>query len=92
MMTYKAKGDLLQTYALCQKVYTYQIFMCNGPLPKTYVSKIMLPLHNRVMDSFDTVDEKQHQCAMYYVCNLAAFFKEVYNHEKNYYLVVLQGK
>ena len=28
-MTYKEKDYGLQTYALCQKGYTYQIFMCN---------------------------------------------------------------
>ena len=32
-ITYKEKGDGLQTYAICQKGYTYQIIMCNDPSP-----------------------------------------------------------
>ena len=54
-MTYKAKGDGLQTFDICQKVYTYQIFICNDPSPETYLAKYVLPLHARVMALFDTV-------------------------------------
>ena len=61
---YKAKGDVLHKYALCQKGYTYKIPMCNDSLPKTYLDKRMLSLHTRVMAFFDTVEEKNHQCAM----------------------------
>ena len=68
-MTHKEKGYGLQTYALCQKVYTYKIFICNDPLEKTYLAKRMLPLHSRVMDFFGTVDEKHHQCAIYNLYN-----------------------
>ena len=45
MMTHKEKRDGLQTYSLCQKGYTYQICMCNDPPQKTYLYKMMLPLH-----------------------------------------------
>ena len=48
-MTQKAKGDGLHKYALFQKGYTYKIFVCNYPYPKTYLAKRMLPLHVRVM-------------------------------------------
>ena len=34
------------------------------------------------MAFFDTVDEKNHQCAMDNLYNSDAFFKEAYNHEK----------
>ena len=57
--------------------------MCNDPFPKTYLAKMMLPLHARVMAFFDTVEEKHHQCAMYNIYNLDSFYKEVYNHDKN---------
>ena len=53
--------------------------MCNNPSPKTYLAKRMFPLHARVMDFFDTAEEKNHQCAMYNIYNLDAFFKEAYN-------------
>ena len=56
MKTYKEKGYLLQTYALCQKEYTYKIFMCNDPSPKTYLAKSMLLIHARVVASFYTVE------------------------------------
>ena len=56
MMTYKSKYYGLQTYALCQKGYTFQIFMCSSPTPKTYLAKRTLPLHARVIELFDTVE------------------------------------
>ena len=36
MMMYEAKGDGLQTYALCQQGCKYEIFIFNDPLPKTH--------------------------------------------------------
>ena len=57
--------------------------MCNDPLPRKYLAKSMLPLHARVMGFFDTVEGKHHQCTMYNLYNSAAFFKAMYNHEKN---------
>ena len=33
-MTYKSEGDLLQTDNIFHKGYTYQIFICNGPVSK----------------------------------------------------------
>ena len=83
-MMYKSKGDGLQTYAIFQKVCTYRIFMCNNPLPKTYLAKSMLPLYDIVMAFFDNVEETHHQCAMDNIYNSAAFFKAAYNHEKHY--------
>ena len=38
--------------AIFQKRYTYQIFMCNDPLPKKYLDKVMLPRCARVMALF----------------------------------------
>ena len=58
--------------------------MCNDSLPKKYLAKRMLPLHARVMDIFDTVEEKHHKCTMDNIYNLDAFFKSSYNHEENY--------
>ena len=54
-MTYKSEGDGEQTDEKFQKGYKYQIFMCNNPVPKTHLSKIMLPLDARAMSHFDTV-------------------------------------
>ena len=56
------------------------------------ISKRMLPIHATVMDFFDTVDEKNHQRAMDNLYSSDDFFKAVYNHEKNYWLMVLRGK
>ena len=64
------------------KGYTYQIFMCNDPLPKIYLDRRILPLHSRVMEIFDTLEQKHHQCAMDNIYNSAAFFKVAYNYEK----------
>ena len=66
---YKAKGDGLKTYAIFQKGYTYIIFMCNDPLSKKILAKRMLPLHDRVVAFFDTVEGKHHQFAMYNLYN-----------------------
>ena len=77
MMMYKAKGDVLQIYALFQKGYRYKIFMCNDPSPKTYLAKSILSLHARVMAFFDNVEEKHHQCVMDNLYNSDAFFKAV---------------
>ena len=52
----------------------------------------MLPLHDRVTDLFDTVEGKHHQRTMDNIYNSAKVFKESYNREKNYRLMVLQGK
>ena len=84
MMIYKSKFDALQRYALFQKVYTYKIFMCNDPLPKTDLAKSFFPFYARVMAFFDTVDEKHHQCVMYHIYNLDAFIKAEYICEKDY--------
>ena len=83
MMRYKEKGDELQTYySLCQKGYTYQIFMCNDPLQQKKIAKRMLPLHLKVMFIFDTVDGKHHQRAMDNIYISGTFFKAAYNYEK----------
>ena len=65
----RAKCDGLQTYALCQKGYTYNFFMCTDTFPKKHLAKRILPLHARVMEFFDTVEEKHYQCAMYNIYN-----------------------
>ena len=59
-MTYKTDGDGLHTYDLFNKGYTYQIFMCNNTVSKTYLAKRLLPLDSREMAPFDTVEEKQY--------------------------------
>ena len=74
-MIHKAKGDGLHTYDIFQKVYTYNIFMCNYTSPKIYLSKRMLPLHARVMDFFDIMEVKYHQCEMDNMYNSGTFFK-----------------
>ena len=74
-MKYKEKGDGLKTYAICRKGYTYQIFMCNYPLPEKYLDKSMFPLHYIVMAFFDTVEGKHHQRAIDNLYKSAAFFK-----------------
>ena len=53
-MMYKAEGGGLQAYGIFQKGYTYQIFICNDPLSKTYLSKSMSPLGFRVVELLDT--------------------------------------
>ena len=50
MMAYKEKGGGLQTDAIFQKGYTYQIFMCNDHSPKTYLAKRMFPLNARLVE------------------------------------------
>ena len=92
MVMQKSKGGILQTYDICQKRYTYKIFMFNYPLPKQYLSKRMFSLNARVVEFFDTVEGKHHQCTMDYLYNSDTFFKAAYNHEKNYWLVVLRVK
>ena len=52
----------------------------------------MFPLHARGMALFDIVEGGNHQLPMDDIYNLSAFFEAVYNQEKNYLLVVLQGK
>ena len=49
--------------------------MCNYPLPKTNLYKIMLPIHDIVMDLIHTVEGKQHECAIDNIYNSADFFK-----------------
>ena len=68
-MTYKVEGDGLQADALFQKGYTYKSFMCTDPVLKTYLSKILSPLHDRLMALFDTVEGKNHQCRMDHIYN-----------------------
>ena len=82
MMAYKEKGGGLQTDAIFQKEYTYQIFMCNYPLPKIYLAKRVLPPHARVMAFFNTMEEKHHQLAMDNLYKSDDFFTAAYNHEK----------
>ena len=66
--------------------------MWNDPLRKKYLAKGIFPLHDIVMASFDTVEEKHHQRVMDSLYNSDAFYKAAYNHEKNYWIMVLQGK
>ena len=68
-MTYKGEGYGLQADALFQKGYTYQSFMCTDPDLKTYLSKILSPLHDRLMALFDTVEGKNHRCRMDHIYN-----------------------
>ena len=44
------------------------------------------------MYTFDNVEGKHHQFAMDNLYNSAKTFKSAYNHDKNYWLVVLHGK
>ena len=74
-MVDKAEVYGLQGDSLCQKVYTYQIFMYNDPPPKTYLDWSMSLLHSIAVDIFDNVEDKHHQCSMYDLHKSAAFFK-----------------
>ena len=49
-MTYKSEDYGLQTYDIFQKIYQYQIFICNGTLPNKYLAKRLSPLDAIVMD------------------------------------------
>ena len=57
-MTYKEEGNGLQTYAIFHKGYTYQIFICNYPVSKKYLSKRISLLDDTEMEIFDTEEEK----------------------------------
>ena len=61
---YKVESDGLKSDAIFHKGYKYQTFMCNDPVPKTYLANRLPPFHARLMALFGTVDEKHHQCAM----------------------------
>ena len=74
-MIYKSESDGLQVDALCWKLYTYQILMHNDPVPKTYLSQSLSPLHAIMMSLFGAVKGKRHQCAMDYLYNSGTFFK-----------------
>ena len=52
-MTYKEEADVLQTYDIFQKGYTYLIFIYNDPVSGTYFTKRLSPLDARVMKLFD---------------------------------------
>ena len=54
-MAYKAEGGGLYTDALFHKGYTFQIFMCDDTVSKTYLDKRLSPLDAIVMTLFDTV-------------------------------------
>ena len=73
-MTYKAEGDGLQADDICKKGYTYQVFMCTDPA-QFFLSKILSPIHDRLMVLFDTVEGGNQQCTMDNIYNSAAFFK-----------------
>ena len=55
-MTYKSEGDVLQEDDICQKGYTYQIFMCTDTGLKTYLAKILSPLYDIFTALFDNVE------------------------------------
>ena len=74
-MTYKGEGDGLQTDAIFQKGHTYQSFMCTDPVLKTYLSKILSPLHYILMALFYTIEGENNQCRIDHIYNSAAFFK-----------------
>ena len=71
-MTYKEEVNELQTNAICQKWYTYQVCMCTDTVTKICLDKSMSQLYVRVMDIFDTVEVKHHQCAMDNLYNSSA--------------------
>ena len=58
--------------------------MCNDPLPKSYLDKMMLPLHAIFMAFSDNVEGKHHQCIVDNLYNTDAFFRAEYIHEKNH--------
>ena len=68
-MMYKVEVYGLQADALFKKGYTYQAFMCTDPDLKTYLSKILSPLHDILIALFDTIEGKNHQCTMDNVYN-----------------------
>ena len=57
-MAYKSEGDGLQTDDIFQKGYTYQIFICNYPVSKTYLAKRLSLLYPRVMEISDNEEGK----------------------------------
>ena len=58
-ITYKVWGDGLHIYHIFQKGYTYQIFICNDHVSKTYLAKRLFPVDARVMDIFDTEEGRK---------------------------------
>ena len=83
-MIYKAKGDGLQREAIFQKGYTYQIFMYNNPVSKTYLSKRPSLLDDRVMSLFDTVEGKHNQLPMDNLYKLDAYSRQCTIMRKKY--------
>ena len=77
-VTYKAEGDGFQADALADEGYCYQFYMRNDPPPKQYSR--YLPLHARVMASFDTLKEVFHHVGFDNLYNSAAFCRASYNH------------
>ena len=54
---YRAESNEFQADAICQKGYTYQIFMCNGPAQNKCLAKRLSPRHDMVMALFGTVEK-----------------------------------
>ena len=63
---------------------TYQIFMFNYPMLKTYSDKITLTLHARVMYIFLLWSKNTVDIRMDHIYNSYLFFKTAYNHEEKY--------
>ena len=80
-MMHKSEGHGLQTYAILQNGYPHQM-LCAMILCQRILDKSLTPLDAIVMARFDTVEGKQHQCAIDNLYKSFTFFKAVYNHEK----------
>ena len=70
---------------------TYIEYLCEIIL-RQKISRRMLPLYSRVMALFYTVNEKHHKWSMDNLYNSDAFSKAAYDHERNYWLMVLRVK
>ena len=93
IITYKNEEDRFQADILCQKGFTYQIFMRKDPEPPTYFKQGLSPFYYRTMALFDQVNDEYHHQAMDNLYNSVPFCKQVYNHPKKVfcYGVTLKG-
>ena len=87
-ITYKAEFDGFQADAICDEDFTYQVYMRNDPAPKKCLKQGMSPLHSRVVALFDAVKDPYHHCTMDNLYSSAAFYREVYNHNRK---IICQG-
>ena len=84
IITYKRKGDGFQCNALCQDGFCYQFYFRNHPDPSKYLKQGISPLHEKVMNIFDSTKDKFHICGMDNLCNLALLCKRSFIHKMKF--------